>query len=178
MPQRFAMPQASQYSIRADLPVYRVQAVHANKRVNRPKDVLFMLHDTDGRDSRQELYDSSRKVSVHYLIGEYPNTNGPVVIKYMSEFSEYANGAGFGSIGGFPNGINPVAVQFEIEYVNMNERTLTAYVDTIAQSMRIWRDVGSNVILLPHYAVDTRKSDPRFDWNAVCREIYERSHEL
>lgn len=172
------MPSNPAYFIRAGLPVYTVPAVHVNVRNSKPKDIYFILHDTDGRDSRQELYDSPRKVSVHYLVGEYLNVSGPCVIKYMSEVKNYANGAGFGSAGGVPTGFNPVSVQFEIEYVGMNNSTLDAYAATIGQSMRIWREFGSNVILIPHRMIDSRKRDPRFDWNSITKKVYEYSFQL
>jgi N-acetyl-anhydromuramyl-L-alanine amidase AmpD len=143
-----------------------------------PKDVLFIIHDTAGRDSRQELLDSARQVSVHYLVGRYDNLPSPVVIKYMSEFKSYSNGAGYGSLGGVTNGINPNAVQFELEFGTKDVDTIDAFCATVGQSMRVWRDIASNIILLPHRTVDKRRVDPRLDWNNFCERVYEYSYKL
>ena len=172
MTEKFVMPGRVSYYLPGGTPVYYIDAKHKAPRTV-PGDIrTFILHETDGIDSRQELYDSARKVSVHYLIGAYPDTNGPVCIKYASERTEKTFGAGFGTVGGIKHNLNETCISFEIESRGMTDATLDAYANCIAHSLHNWATRTQVPVLLPHWLVDARKTDPKFQWTGMLSRIY------
>jgi N-acetyl-anhydromuramyl-L-alanine amidase AmpD len=169
----FTMPAQPSYFMYGGLPVYFRQARHYGNNPSGWLPQFFILHDTDGRDSRQELYDSPRLVSVHYLVGAYSGYSGPIVVKYLSEVSNYANGAGYATLGGSHDNLNLHAIQFELEYLTMSAATLQAYATVIASSLKYWLGKGADPRFLRHADIDSRKFDPRFHYNDMLRRVYD-----
>lgn len=174
MTKQFVMPTKVSYVVPGGIPVYYIDAVHKSNRPIPGKIETFMLHDTAGRDSRQELYDSPRGVSVHYLIGEYPNVAGPVCIKFASERTEQTYGSGYGSIGGISGNINATTINFELEHEGQNDATREAFALCVAHSLSNYAALAKVPVLLPHWLVDARKTDPRWNWTAMLSRIYEQ----
>lgn len=170
--QPFSMPSAPSYFLHGGAPVYFNHAINYGRNPSGWLPTYFILHDTDGLDSRQELFDSTRFVSVHYLIGVYPGYATPIVVKYLSEVSDYANGAGYGSLGGVSGNLNPLSIQFEIEYRSMSAATLSTYATVIASSLKFWSLKGADVRFLLHKDIDSRKRDPRYNFQSLMRDIY------
>lgn len=172
MPNIFRMPLRVSYVVPGGVPVYYVDAQNKAMRPVAGDIRTFILHDTDGRDSRQELYDSERKVSVHYLVGEYRGYDTPICIKYASERHEQTFGAGLGSVGGVSSNLNATTVNFELEHIGQNDATRQAFACVVAHSLANWVALPKVPVLLPHWLVDARKTDPRYNWTDMLSHIY------
>jgi len=166
-----------------------------------PGDVrYFVMHLTEGSDSRQYLVNNPPGVSTHYLTGEYPDTNGPQIYKYCSETNDAAYTQGFsllGSLGtydhrgfantGFPTpfqtyrNLNDVAISYEIEGTVQqppSARLLAHVVTHVAEIISYWHQPvngGLSLVLIRHLDVDSEKSDPQgVNWTAFLKAIYQQ----
>lgn len=178
MPVPFVMPRTPSYVIPGGVPVFYRPAINKALRKVSGDVRTFILHDTDGRDSRQELYDSERIVSVHYLVGQYIPYDTPIAIKYASETHDATFGAGHGSIGGIGGNLNDTAVQFELEWYGITDATKRAFARVVAHSLFTWSKGNKTPIIIPHWSVDARKQDPRYDWTHMLSLVYEFYEQL
>jgi len=134
---------------------------------------FLVIHHTAGTDSRAYLKRNPKRVSTHYLIGNYDDGRARRVYKYASEVRECTHTQGFGTIGGYTAGnINDVCISIEIEGPPIDDPLMLAAADLARSIIDTWRGLGVELLMLRHKDIDTQKSDPALQWNNFCQLTY------
>lgn len=137
---------------------------------------LFVVHHTDGVDSREYGRNNARRVSYHYLVGSYADAGGLRLYKYASEIQMCTHTQGYGSIGRYLGyNINDYAVSMEIEGPPFTVELINYAARAAGSILRGWRQRGTPLIMVPHLILDKNKEDPAFDWHNWCQLVYKHS---
>jgi N-acetyl-anhydromuramyl-L-alanine amidase AmpD len=168
------LPTAPTYVNDAGQPVYMLEATHKRKRLKAGDVRVLVIHHSGGRDSRLYLAEppDGRIVSSHYLVGAYPDTDGPRVYKYASETHDCTYTQGFGVMGGMTQSINDVAISIEVEGPPFDAAVLTEAAALARSILDYWREMGPDLVMVGHKHIDSRKPDPSFLWLDFCKMVY------
>lgn len=185
------------YKSKAGYDIYKIEGANVRKRTI-PGDVRYLtVHFTIGIDSRDHGAKNPGGVSFHYLAGQYKDTGDkPIICKYASERDEVTYHAGFGLVGAeckythdpdlFGSGMklesvrsfNERSIGYEIEAhpdLRMpSDWLLDAVAAHLAEILDYWALLGKPLVLVPHWLVDSAKSDPQLNWDSFARTVYHK----
>jgi N-acetyl-anhydromuramyl-L-alanine amidase AmpD len=144
----------------------------------RPVGVLpsvLVMHHSGGSDSRDYLRSNNRKVSSHYLVGDWPDVDGYRVYKYASERKTATHTQGPAKLGGRGGlNVNDYAISIEIEGPPISYGLMDYSARLAASILRYWRDIGVQLVMLTHDSIQVDKDDPAMDWGQFCALTYGR----